>query len=218
MRSILVLNPKGGSGKSTIATNIAGYFATQGKSVAIADCDPQASCKDWLKARPDAAPTIQAATIKGGKVHVEKRPQILIIDTPASLYGQRLVGFIKQAKTMVIPLTPSAMDIRAAERFIGELSSLGKWLGHKIKLATIANRVKEDTIAAAQLEYYLQKITLPSGQKLPFMTILRSSHNYVKAAEKGLSIFEFAPSKTTYDREQWEPLLRWLKSNRSLPD
>jgi len=218
MRSILVLNPKGGSGKSTVVTNIAGYFATQGKSVAIADCDPQASSKDWLEARPDAFPAIQTATIKGDKLQVEERPEILIIDTPASIHGQRLANFVKHAETMVIPLAPSALDIRAAERFIEELYALRKLIRRRIKLATVANRVKEDTIAAAQLEYYLEKIKLPNGQKLPFMAILRASQNYVKAAEKGLSVFEFAPSKTTYDREQWEPLIRWLKSRRSLPD
>ncbi len=118
---------------------------------------------------------------------------------------------------MVIPLMPSPIDIRAAEHFIDELYSLRKLIKRKIKLATVANRVREDTLAAAKLDYYLDKMKLPSGQKLPYMTVLRASQNYIKAADKGLSIFEFAPAKTLYDREQWQPLLRWLSSKRSLP-
>ena len=109
------------------------------------------------------------------------------------------------------------MDIRAAERFIEELFSLRKRINRKIKVATVANRVREDTIAAAKLEIYLDKIKLPSGHKLPFITMLRATQNYIKAAERGLSIFEFAPAKTAYDREQWQPLLRWLNSSRSMP-
>lgn len=217
MRSILVLNPKGGSGKSTIAMNISGYFADSGKHVAIADCDPQSSTSDWLSVRPQTAGEIRQAKVKSGKIDVPRKTDILVIDTPASLHGQKLANYVKLSQTMVIPLLPSALDIRAAERFIAELFSLRKLINKKIKLATVANRVREDTLAAAKLEFYLEKLKLPGGQKLPFMTVLRNSQNYVKAAEKGLSIFEFAPAKTLYDREQWEPLLRWLNSSRSLP-
>ena len=217
MRSILILNSKGGCGKSTLAMNMAAYFAQSGKRVALADCDPQASCTDWLASRPETAPEILAARLKSNKLVVPRRTEFLIIDTPASLHGQKLANFVRLSQTMVIPLLPSPLDIRAANRFIEELYSLRKLINRKIKLATIANRVREDTLAAAKLEYYLDKMRLPGGQKLPFITVLRNSQNYVKAAEKGLSIFEFAPAKTLYDRDQWHPLLRWLSSNRSLP-
>ncbi|MGI9228995.1 MAG: AAA family ATPase [Gammaproteobacteria bacterium] len=217
MRSILILNPKGGSGKSTLAMNIAGYFASQGRRVALADCDQQASCNDWLAVRGEAAPAIHRAAIVGGKLQVKKRPEVLIIDSPAASHGAKLAGYVKHAQTVIIPVLPSPLDMRAAERFIDELYGLRKLINKKITLATVANRMREDTIAAAQLENYLGAIKLPGGRKLPFITTLRASQNYVKAAEKGLSIFEFAPAKTLYDREQWEPLLRWLKSHRSIP-
>ena len=116
-----------------------------------------------------------------------------------------------------MPMMPSPLDIRAAEHFVDELFSLRKLINRKIKVATVANRVREDTIAAAKLENYLDKIKLPSGHKLPFITMLRATQNYIKASEKGLSIFEFAPAKTTYDREQWQPLVKWLNSVRSMP-
>jgi chromosome partitioning protein len=107
-------------------------------------------------------------------------------------------------------MLPSPIDIRTAEHFIAELYSLKHLINRRVRLASVANRVREDTLAAASLEVYLEKIKLPTGQKLPYITVLRASQNYIRAAEKGMSIFEFAPAKTTYDREQWHPLLRWL--------
>jgi len=216
-RSIIVLNPKGGCGKSTIATNIAAYYALQGKRVALADCDPQKSSSDWLALRPESAPAIMAASITAGKIRTPGPTDIIVIDTPAAVHGARLANFARLSPTMVIPILPSPMDIRAAEHFIHELYSLRRLINQKIKLATVANRVREDTVAAAKLEYYLDKMRLPGGRKLPFATVLRNSQNYIKAAERGLSIFEFAFSKTLYDREQWDPLMRWLSSSRSLP-
>jgi chromosome partitioning protein len=116
-----------------------------------------------------------------------------------------------------MPIIASPIDIRAAERFLNELFSFRGSINNKIKIATIANRVREDTLIAAKLENYLNNIRLPNGKKLPFMTMLRASQNYIRASEQGLSIFELPPSKTYYDREQWAPLLRWLNSKRSIP-
>ena len=217
MRSILVLNPKGGSGKSTLATNIAGYFATQGQKVALVDCDTQGSSRDWLAARPASAPEIQNASLSAGKLTVSRGTDLVVIDTPAATHGKRLAAFVQLSQTLVIPMTPSPIDIRAAEHFIHELYALRSLINRRIKLATVANRVREDTLAAARLDHYLDSMKLPGGGKLPYITILRASQNYINSAEKGLSIFEFAPAKTMYDREQWQPLLRWLSSSRSIP-
>jgi chromosome partitioning protein len=217
MRSILILNPKGGSGKSTLATNIAGYFATQGQRVALADCDTQGSSRDWLAVRPAGAPEIVNATLSAGKFTVPRRTDVVVIDTPAATHGKRLAAYVQLSQTLVIPMTPSPIDIRAAEHFIHELYSLRSLINRKVKLATVANRAREDTLVAAKLDHYLDSMRLPGGGKLPYITVLRASQNYINAAEKGLSIFEFAPAKTMYDREQWQPLLRWLNSARSLP-
>ena len=217
MRTILVLNPKGGCGKSTLATNIAGYFAQQGKRVALADCDSQGSSSDWLKARPDRLAKIDCAVIKDGELRIGKTTEILVMDSPASVHDQKLVNIIRPAQTVVIPVLPSPLDMRAAERFLHELISLRNKIGRKVKIATVANRMREDTLAAVKLEYYLEKLKLPDGNRIPFMTVLRASQNYIQAAENGMTIFELAPSKTYYDREQWSPLLRWLNSSRSIP-
>lgn len=217
MRTILVLNPKGGSGKSTLATNIASYFSIQGKKVTLADCDPQGSSQDWLSARPESHSPINSAVLTKDRLKIPEHTEILVMDTPAGVSDSRLSRFLSQAQTMVMPVIASPIDIRAAERFMDELFSLKGAINNKIKIATVANRVREDTLIAAKLEYYLDKLKLPDGKHLPFMTMLRASQNYIHAAERGLSIFELPPSKTYYDREQWDPLLKWLASSRSLP-
>ena len=167
--------------------------------------------------RPETRPSIYSAALTKDRLHIPEDTEVLIFDTPAAIDDDRLVKFLSQAQTMVMPVTASPMDIRAAERFISELFSLKGTINNKIKIATVANRVREDTLIAAKLEHYLQNIELPNGKKLPFMTMLRQSQNYIRAAEQGLSIFELAAYKTYYDREQWQPLLRWLTSKKSMP-
>jgi len=210
MRSILVLNPKGGSGKTTLATNIAAWIAGQGKRVALADLDKQGSSNDWLAVRPDNRPAIIRACEDSKTVRVDADIDYLIIDSPAALHGNKLAKFARNAERAIVPITASAIDVRAAERFFHELVSLKKKINRKIKIATVANRVREDTRAAARLEHYLEHLRLPDGRELPYLSRLRNSQNYVTAAERGLSIFELAPSKTFQDREQWVPLLKWL--------
>ena len=218
MHTILILNPKGGCGKSTIATNLAGYFAMRGKNVSLADCDPQCSSIDWLEVRPDRLAAINHVPVKKGKLLVPGDTEILILDTTASIHDQKMARIVSAAQTMIIPVLPSPIDMRAAERFLKHLIKIRKkTVNKKIKIATVANRVRERTIAAAKLEGYLEKLELPNGKRIPFMTLLRASQNYVYAAERGMTIFEMAPSKTFPDREQWQPLLKWLKSKRSLP-
>ena len=217
MRTIVVLNPKGGCGKSTIATNIAAYFSIKGKRVTLADCDPQGSSDDWLSARPDKYSVINGIVVEHDRLKIPRNTEILIIDTPAAMEDKRLKKYLRKAQSLVMPIIASPIDIRAAERFLNELFSFRGSINNKIKIATIANRVREDTLIAAKLENYLNNIRLPNGKKLPFMTMLRASQNYIRASEQGLSIFELPPSKTYYDREQWAPLLRWLNSKRSIP-
>ena len=217
MRTIIVLNPKGGCGKSTIATNIASYFAIKNKKVTLADCDPQGSSQYWLSARPDTYSAINGITVKNDRLQIPRNTEVLIIDTPAAIGDRRLGKYLRKAQSLVMPIIASPIDIRAAEHFLDELFSFKGSINNKIKIATVANRVREDTLIAAKLEHYLDNVKLPNGKRLPFMTMLRASQNYIHAAERGLSIFELPPSKTYYDREQWAPLLRWLNSKRSLP-
>ena len=216
MRTILILNPKGGCGKSTLATNIAGHFAGLGKRVALADCDPQGSSRDWLAVRPGHLAPITGVAAKDGSLMIDPQTEVLVMDSPAGVHDQRLVNIMRPAQSIVIPVLPSPIDLRAAEHFLAELVKLRNRLRHKVKIATVANRVREDTVMAARLEQYLEKLTVPGGTRLPFMTTLRASQNYILAAARGMTIFELPPSKTAYDQEQWRPLLAWLTSDRSI--
>ncbi|MBQ0721625.1 MAG: ParA family protein [Gammaproteobacteria bacterium] len=217
MHSILLLNAKGGCGKTTLATNIAAYYALQGKRVVLADFDPQASSMDWLGARPADRPRIRGLAAWQNTIRVPKKTDYLIIDSPAAVSGKPLATLVKQADSILIPILPSPIDIRAAEHFIGHLNALRRVMNKKVKLATVANRVRENTLAAGDLDNYLETVKLPSGKKVPYLALLRASQNYIRAAESGLSIFEFAPAKTLPDREHWERIFRWLDSKRSRP-
>jgi chromosome partitioning protein len=219
MRSILVLNAKGGCGKTTIATNLAGYYADQGQKVSLVDFDPQGSSTDWAAARPDNRPRISAIPIYDGRRHrIPPDTEVMIMDAPASTHDKALANIMRRAQTVLIPVLPSPIDIRAAERFLVELGGIRKVLDTNVKIAAIANRVRENTRNANSLEDFLGSLKLPNGKRMPFLTMLRSSKNYLDAANRGLSIFEFAPMATVRDREEWAPLVRWLGSKRSIPD
>ena len=212
MRHILVINAKGGSGKTTVATNLASYFATQNKNVTIIDFDPQASSLAWLAARSSARPPIQG--IAGFKKHAERPKRstdYVIIDAPAAMHGAELTKMVRKAKTILIPVLPSPIDMRAAADFIKELKSCAPVSQKKAKLALLANRSREFTNIFWELEEFLSK------QRMPYLTMLRDSQNYVRAAERGLGIYEMGPAATAVDREQWEPIIKWVKSKRSQP-
>lgn len=217
MRSILLLNAKGGCGKTTLATNIAAYYAQKGKRVVLADFDPQCSSMDWLAARPADRPRIHGLPAWQGRIRVPKNTDYLIIDSPAAVSGRPLANLVQRADSILIPVLPSPIDIRAAEHFIGQLNALRRVLNTQVKLATVANRVRENTLAAGDLDDYLEMIKLPNGKKIPYLALLRASQNYIRAAETGLSIFEFSPARTEYDRKSWKRIFRWLDSKRSLP-
>lgn len=217
MRTILVLNAKGGSGKTTLATNIAGFFADRGANVALADFDPQGSSLDWLAARPPERPAIRGIAAAEHGLRIPAATEVCVIDAPSRTHGDGLTSLVRRAHTVVVPVVPSPLDLRAAERFLEELFSLRAVERGDVKLATVANRAREGTHAASELGAYLDGIKLPAGRKLPFLATVRASVNYLRAAERGLSIFEFAPMATLHDREAWVPLTRWLTSTRSLP-
>ena len=113
----------------------------QGKNVTLADCDPQGSSQDWLAARPSNQSPVNSAVLKKDSLQIPEKTDILIMDTPAGVADQRLSRFLRQAQTMVMPIIASPIDIRAAERFIDALFSIKGGVNHKIKIATVANRV-----------------------------------------------------------------------------
>ncbi len=208
----MVINAKGGSGKTTIATNLASYFASQNNNVAIVDYDPQGSSLAWLEARSPAKQPIRG--IAGYKRNPEKpsrKTDIVILDVPAAVHGAELTKLVRKAQTILVPILPSPIDMRAATNFLSELKKSAPVSQKKAKIALVANRAREITNIAWELEEFLSK------QKIPYLTMLRDNQNYVRAAERGLGIFEMGPAATAIDREQWQPIIKWIKSKRSQP-
>jgi chromosome partitioning protein len=207
----MVLNPKGGSGKSTLATNIASYYAVAGERVSLVDFDLQSSSLDWLAVRPQGAAPITALKAKDDELLLPHGKGYLVMDVPAGIHGKALKRYLKLTQTVVIPVLPSPMDIRATARFIEELLLVGRVSRERTRIAVVANRVREHTLIYHTLERFLGAL------QIPFLTTLRDSQNYIRAAERGVGIFELPPSLAARDIEQWQPLIRWLESSKSLP-
>jgi len=208
----MVLNAKGGCGKSTLATNIASYFATQGAVVALADYDPQRSSLDWLARRPENRATIAAvAGFEDGLRHAPRNADFLIIDAPARSHGAELVDLVKHAETIVVPVLPSTIDMQATTTFLEELKGVGKIAKKKAKVAVVANRVRDNTLIFDDLDEYLTKT------KVPYVATLREAQNYVRAYTRGIGIFELPEYLAWPDWDEWEPLTAWLRSKRSQP-
>ena len=212
MRHIMVLNAKGGCGKSTLATNVAVFFARNGNNVCIADYDPQRSSLDWLAQRPaDLPPIGGVAAFADGVRNVARNTDILVIDAPARVHGTELNELVRRAETILVPVLPSSIDIKACGHFMTELLDIGKVSRKQAKLGLIANRVREQMLIYEELDQYLSKL------KIPTIGCLREAQNYVRAYARGMGVFELPEYLAAPDWKQWEPIGEWLQSRRSQP-
>lgn len=205
MPVIVVANPKGGVGKSTVSTNIAGYFASRGHAVMLGDVDMQQSSRLWLQLRPPQARPIQSWDIDAD--HIAKPPKgvtHVVLDTPAGLHGKRLREVIKRADRIVVPLQASVFDVFATRAFIDELATSRKM--DNVPVALVGMRVHERALSADKLR------TMADQLGWPLITMLRDTQNYVHLAASGLTLFDVAKGKVERDLEQWQPLCRWLDS------
>jgi chromosome partitioning protein len=212
MRHIMVMNAKGGCGKSTLATNLASYYADAGYGVALADYDPQRSSLDWLERRPDdRAEIVSIAGFEDGLKHLPRSLDMVIIDAPARSHGKELTDLVRHAETIIVPVLPSTIDMQASDRFIKELQSVGKIARKQAKIGVVANRVREYTLIFEELDEYLTKL------RVPYIASLREAQNYVRAYTRGLGIYELPEYLAWPDWEQWDPLIEWVDSKRSQP-
>jgi len=210
---IVALNTKGGCGKTTLSTNLAGYYASHGYRTALLDADVQASSLQWLKNRGEkpAAITGIAGAERNGRVtrsfqlRVPPGTERLIIDTPAALDALRLQDLTRDADAILIPVLPSDIDIHAASRCIADLLLVGRIERRAERVAVIANRVKKNTLIYEKLQCFLH------GLGIPFVTSFRDTQNYVHASAAGLSIHELDTRKTRNDVQDWEALIKWLE-------
>ena len=200
-KHILVINSKGGVGKSTLTSNLASYFSFKGRT-ALCDFDRQMSGVRWLERRDGSRRKIDSIT--GWEYRGTDDFEWIIMDPPAAVTRKDLTSLIARSDVIIVPVLPSPIDIHAAADFIRDLIVYGRIRTTQKPLAVVANRARTNTVIYDQLKSFLQSL------KLPFVTSLRDSQNYIHASAQGIGIFEMDPVMVARDIEQWQPLLRWV--------
>jgi chromosome partitioning protein len=204
MPVVLIVNPKGGVGKSTVATNLAGWFASRGHPTMLGDLDKQQSARGWLERRPAGAPKVASWDIDGDRIARPPRGIThVVLDSPAAIHGHLLKDALKVADRVIVPLQASLFDIYATQAFLEKLSERAglKESGH---VGVLGMRVDARTRAAEQLHRFVE------GLGLPVLGFLRDTQNYVQLAAHGLTLWDVAPSRVDKDVAQWQALLAWV--------
>jgi len=204
--TILVANPKGGSGKTTLATNVAGWLAGKRQHVGMADADPQRSATQWLARRPALFPAVQPVDPEARRKAGDDGGW-LVVDSPAGLHGDALRDAIKGADMMLVPLTPSAYDMTATERFVATLAEQKAVRQGTLPIGIVAMRVDARTHSAEELDAFL------AGFDMPVVAHLRQTQVYVQCARDGASVFDLPRSRAEQDWEQWKSLTRWIATH-----
>ncbi len=198
MKAILVANPKGGAGKTTLAVNLAGWLAARGDAVNLLDLDRQKSASKWLARRPAHLPAIGIAG------EDKQKADWLVIDSPAGLHGKNLDHAVRLVARVLVPIAPSLFDIQASQDFLEALAAEKKVRHGKIDVGVVGMRMAPRTRAAVTLEQYLHRI------ELPVVAFLHETQQYVNAAFEGKTLFDLPPHLTHAERESWAPLTDWL--------
>jgi chromosome partitioning protein len=203
MPVVVIANPKGGVGKSTLATNVAGYYAAQGHAVMLGDADRQQSSRLWLGLRPPSARPIATWDINADQIaKPPKGVTHVVLDTPGGLHGWRFNDVIKLADKIIVPLQPSVFDIFATRAFLDQLAE-HRHAG-KVQVGIVGMRVDSRTIAADKLRGFVDSL------KLPVLGMVRDTQNYIHLAARGLTLFDVTPGRVEKDLEQWKTICEWL--------
>lgn len=218
MQRILVVNSKGGCGKTTLTTNLASYYAAHGYTTVLMDHDPQGSGMRWLSQRPVERPRIygiaphqmRSDMTRSFQMKLPPDTERVIIDVPAGLSDLKLAEHTRQVDAILVPVLPSPIDIHATAHFIQVLLLAAKVRSKNIRLAVVANRVREHTEVFHKLERFLATL------KLPFVAKFRDTQNYIRAAQDGIGIFEMTGMTAQRDRAQWSSLIAWLDQNETM--
>src|SRR6188768_4403327 len=218
MQRIVVLNPKGGSGKTTLAINLAAFFAVRGDATLLIDRDPQGSATRWLRKRKAPQPAItgiatfehDARTTRSWQMRVPDGTEKIIVDSPAAVEARAMPELTRDAQKVIVPVLPSDIDIHAASRCIADLLLVAKIKRVENRIGVVANRVRKNTLMFQALMRFLEKLDIP------VIATIRDSQNYVRAAEQGVGIHEMKPYTVKEDLAQWESLLAWIEPERLL--
>ena len=206
MPVIVIANPKGGAGKSTLSTNVAGFLASQGHAVMLGDADVQQSSRLWLSLRPDTVTRITTWEMQADLVLTAKPPKgttHVVIDTPGGLDGWRFKEVLGRADKIMVPIMPSIFDMYAAQTFLTKLRKITRH--SRSKVGVVGMRVDERTLAASKLRQFMDTL------ELPIVGYLRDTQHYLHLAAHGLSMFDITPSKVEKDLLQWRPICQWLQ-------
>lgn len=203
MQTLLIANPKGGSGKTTLATNIAGFLAGKRQRVVLADEDPQQSSTQWMSRRPPLFPRVHAKP-DGKRELKDVDPQWVVVDSPAGIHSAELRAELRRANALIVPLSPSVFDMAATARFLETVAETKAVKGGELAVALVATRVDARTHSAAELDTFLK------ATGFPVIAHLRDTQTYVHCARDGLSVFDLPRSRGEQEWEQWRPLTRWI--------
>jgi chromosome partitioning protein len=218
MNTTLVINPKGGSGKTTVATNLASAFAAGNIPTTILDYDPQASSLTWLRSRPSQAPRIHAANgapekfgrLRSFEMYVPPETQELIIDAPAGSTGLLVHQMLERARCVIVPVVPSVIDIRATENFLAELFAASRVRNGDVRVGIVANKVRPSMPAYQPLLRFLVSM------QTKLLARLLDSDMYVRAVESGIGIFEMDAGQTQVERRQFAPIVDWVRGEDAM--
>ena len=214
LHKIVILNPKGGSGKTTLATNLASYFARRGPPPTLIDCDPLGYSMRWLDNRSVQAPKVygfaapEHCTGKGNELHAWPGSRQMIVDLPAAIPENQLYYQTYDADSILIPITPSEIDIYSAARFIANLLLIAQFDRRNRNLAIVANRTRRHTISFRMLMRFLTSL------EIPVVANLRDSQVFVHAAAHGIGICDMPQYLVKNDVEQLEAVVAWLDNWR----
>ena len=217
MKTTLVINPKGGAGKTTVATNLASYFAAERIPCTLMDYDPQGSSLNWLRLRPDELPKIHGANaapekfgrLRSFDMYVPPETRQLVIDAPAGVTGVLLHEMLERATSIIVPLVPSSIDLHATGNFLREMLAMRRLQSSGVRMAVVANKVRRTMPAYAPLQELLDSL----GLKL--LARLIDSDIFMKAAESGRGIYELNPGLAVAECRQFGPIIDWVTESNA---
>ena len=207
MRTVLVASSKGGAGKTTVATNLAAWFALDGKRTALLDADRQHSATRWAEKRAgmDTAVLPIDGTRRGWESRLPNDIQRLVVDVAAGDMADDLETVLAKADAVLVPVNPSMIDLEATVPFLNSLAAVTRVKRGKLPVALVGNRLKPWTCASQQAMGQLK------AWPYPVVAELRDTQAYVLMVALGKSVFDYRSEQIRGHQDDWAPLLKWLR-------